>query len=128
MLESILALHISLSEQKLYAVTDDGKIEEYIVSTGKPSTPTPEGEFTIGGQYEVVALTGDGYYIPGVRWVQCLTEKPEYCIHPNTTSTPLGAPASLGCVRMNEEDAESIFTRMEQGTHVHIQQNVSIGV
>ena len=37
-------------------------------------------------------------------------------INPNTSDTPVGQPASLGCVRMNEEDAKWLFERTEEGT------------
>jgi hypothetical protein len=61
-------------------------------------------------------LLGPGYAIPDVPWIMCPVENPEHCIHPNLSDTPVGQPASLGCVRMNEEDAKELFELTDQGT------------
>ena len=87
-----------------------------MVSTGDPKTPTPVMSTEIERKYEVATLIGPGYSIPDVPWIMCPVENPEHCIHPNMSDDPLGEPHSLGCVRMNEEDAEELFSLVEEGT------------
>ena len=111
-----VAIIVVLSEQKMYVHLDNGEEIVYTVSTGDVDTPTPTMSTTIDRKYEVAHLTGPGYFIEDVPWIMCPEENPEHCIHPNTTDTPVGQPASLGCVRMNEEDAEWLFERTEEGT------------
>ena len=111
-----VAIIVVLSEQKMYVHLDNGEEIVYPVSTGKEETPTPTMSTTIDRKYEVATLLGPGYAIPDVPWIMCPVENPEHCIHPNLSDTPVGEPASLGCVRMNEEDAKELFELTEEGT------------
>ena len=115
-LDLAVSIVVVLSEQKMYVTTESGEEIVYTVSTGHEDTPTPPMATTIDRKYEVVTLIGPGYTIPDVPWVMCPVENPEHCIHPNTTDTPVGEPASLGCVRMEEEDAKELFSITEEGT------------
>lgn len=119
MLDAILEMVVDLSDQKLYAVSETG-VHEFVVSTGKPSTPTPVMEEVIDRKYEVVDLYGPGYYLSKVPYVMCFKDHKEYCIHPNTTSKPLGEPHSMGCVRMDMEDVEWLFHRIKVGTPIRV--------
>ena len=115
-LDLVTSIVVVLSEQRLYATLESGEEVTYVVSTGADSTPTPVMSTEIDRKYEVATLIGPGYSIPNVPWVMCPAENPEHCIHPNMSDTPVGQPASLGCVRMNEEDAKWLFERTEEGT------------
>ena len=127
MIEVALIL-VTLSTQTLTAVDINGApISHMSVSTGKASTPTPQGDFVIGHQYPQVDLVGDGYHIRDVNHVQCLSGSGitdnNYCIHPKPPgSGSLGIPRSLGCIRMTEADAGWLFARTSVGTPVQIQQ------
>ena len=111
-----VAIVVVLSEQKMYVHLDSGEEIVYTVSTGKEDTPAPTMSTTIDRKYEVAHLTGPGYFIEDVPWIMCPEENPEHCIHPNLSDTDVGEPASLGCVRMNEEDAQHLFSITEEGT------------
>ena len=115
-LDLVTSIVVVLSEQRLYATLESGEEVTYVVSTGADSTPTPVMSTEIDRKYEVATLIGPGYSIPNVPWIMCPAENPEHCIHPNMSDTPVGQPASLGCVRMNEEDAKWLFERTEEGT------------
>ena len=115
-LDLVTSIVVVLSEQRLYATLESGEQVVYVVSTGDEGTPTPVMSTQIDRKYEVVTLIGDGYRIPDVPWVMCPVENPEHCIHPNMSDTPVGEPASLGCVRMEEEDAKWLFERTDVGT------------
>ena len=112
----VSSIVVVLSEQRLYATTESGREIVYVVSTGDETTPTPVMSTQIDRKYEVATLLGPGYAIPDVPWIMCPEENPEHCIHPNLSDTPVGEPASLGCVRMNEEDARELFEMTEEGT------------
>ena len=111
-----VAIIVVLSEQKMYVTTESGDELVYPVSTGRDTSPTPTMATTIDRKYEVATLMGPGYAIRDVPWIMCPVEYPEHCIHPNLSSTPVGQPASLGCIRMNEEDAQYLFSITEEGT------------
>ena len=118
-----VAIVVVLSEQKMYVHLDNGEEIVYTVSTGREDTPTPTMSTTIDRKYEVATLLGPGYAIPDVPWIMCPEENPEHCIHPNLSDTPVGEPASLGCVRMNEEDAQHLFSITEEGTTFAVIEN-----
>ena len=115
-LDLVVSIVVSISEQRLTATLESGEQRTYVVSTGAAATPTPPMSTKIERKYESATLVGPGYAIPEVSWIMCPVENPEHCIHPNLSSTPLGQPASLGCVRMTEEDAKELFEMTEEGT------------
>jgi len=115
-LDLVTSIVVVRSEQRLYATLESGEQVEFVVSTGAEDTPTPVMSTQIDRKYEVATLLGPGYTIPDVPWIMCPVENPEHCIHPNLSDTPVGEPASLGCVRMNEEDAKELFELTEEGT------------
>ena len=116
LLDLAVAIIVVLNEQKMYVTTESGEEIVYTVSTGAEATPTPPMATTIDRKYEVATLIGPGYSIPDVPWIMCPVENPEHCIHPNTTDAPLGEPHSLGCVRMNVDDAAHLFSITPEGT------------
>ena len=120
MISSILMIVVILSEQKLYAITNDGGTSVFPVSTGKASTPTPVTEDKISVKRKVTDFYGPGYYIKDVPYVMCLDKYPSHCIHPNLSNKPLGQPYSGGCIRMNEKDAKWVFDRTPVNTPVKI--------
>lgn len=119
MLDAILSIVVDLSEQKLYAHTNNG-VKEFVVSTGKPSSPTPLMKDSIAAKYRVTDLTGRDYRVKDVPYVMCFKTHELYCIHPNTSLLPLGQPHSRGCVRMRTEDAKWMFERTEVGTAISV--------
>ena len=41
-----------------------------LVSTGLPGSPTVLGDYTVYAKYASQTMSGPGYYLPGVQWVQ----------------------------------------------------------
>lgn len=120
MLDTIVAIVISLSQQKLYAYSSNGSVASFVVSTGKESTPTPITEDKIAVKRRVTDFYGPGYYIKDVPYVMCLDKYPSHCIHPNLSSRPLGRPYSGGCIRMDDKDVKWVFDRTPLNTPVKI--------
>jgi hypothetical protein len=94
MLDAVASLLVDLSEQKIYATMESGKVEVINVSTGKAATPTPLMTDTIATKYELTDLIGRNYSwrIPDVPHVMCFQNNPMYCIHPRTSGAPIGVP------------------------------------
>ena len=122
MLDAVASLLVDLSEQKMYATMESGKVEVINVSTGKAATPTPLMTDTIATKYELTDLIGRNYSwrIPDVPHVMCFQNNPMYCIHPRTSGAPIGVPGSLGCVRTSYADAQWLFERVDRGTTIKI--------
>ncbi|HHW55922.1 MAG: L,D-transpeptidase family protein [bacterium] len=106
---------------------EDGQlIKEYPVAVGKPTSPTPEGTFTVLNK-----LVDPTWYPPdgsrpvppgpgnplGRRW---LGFAPGYGIHGTNAPGSIGRAVSLGCVRMHNKDVEELYANLPLGTPVHI--------
>ncbi len=52
-------------------------------------------------------MSGPGYYLPNVEWVQYFYE--EYAFHGTYWHNKFGQPMSHGCVNMTNEDARWLF-------------------
>lgn len=84
----------------------------YPVATGKPSTPTPRGTFTIVNK----EINPGGPF--GSRWMGL--SKPHYGIHGTNNPPSIGTAASNGCIRMYANDVEDLFNYASVGTVVRI--------
>ena len=114
----------------VYGLDEDGyytvPVKAMICSTGRKGHATPAGTFTIGGRWTWVHMLDDSYgqYCTQIKGnilfhSVCYTEK-----DPSTLMTEeyngLGAPASLGCVRLQTADAKWIYDNCPRGTTVTI--------
>ncbi len=106
-------IEVDLSDQTLIAWENGEKKYEFIISSGKPWTPTVIGEYQIwiklryanmkGGSQEI----GDYYFLPNVPYVMYFYKG--YGLHGTYWHNNFGTPMSHGCVNMKTEDAEKIF-------------------
>lgn len=100
-------IEIDQTRQVLYTVKD-GSITNIIhVSTGKQSTPTPDGSFFVFSK--LAGFSSEGLYYPsffdGARAIHGWTDVPAY-------------PASHGCVRVPYWNAQWIYGLAPIGTKV----------
>jgi lipoprotein-anchoring transpeptidase ErfK/SrfK len=115
-------LRASLGQRKLY-IEDGGQVvREFGVAIGKPSHPTPRGQFTIRKM-----IWNPGWVPPKNRqWAKGKTAKnpgdpnnpmqsvkiffrePYYYIHGTNSPKSIGEAASHGCLRMTPEDAAEL--------------------
>lgn len=101
-------------------------VKAMVCSTGRKGHATPTGTFAIGGRWSWLHMI-DGSYGQYATQISgnilfhsvCYTEK-----DPSTLMTEeyngLGAPASLGCVRLQTADAKWIYDNCPRGTKVTI--------
>jgi lipoprotein-anchoring transpeptidase ErfK/SrfK len=84
---------VSLEDRKL-ALVEDGQVKKiYTVAVGKPTTPSPQGSFTI--------ISG-------------------YGIHGTNEPKSIGKAASHGCIRMAKADLEEFYEMVGVGDQVEI--------
>jgi lipoprotein-anchoring transpeptidase ErfK/SrfK len=123
--QPIRVIVVSLQDRKL-ALVEGGQVKKvYTVAVGKPSTPSPEGTFTI--QRRVVNPTyhhGDRTVAPGPmnpvgsRWMGL--SKAGYGIHGTNAPQSIGKAASHGCIRMAKADLEEFYDLIAVGDQVQI--------
>lgn len=107
-----LEFRINISSKTLSVYRNGNLIKEYPVATGKPTTPTPIGNFTIINKQ----LNPGGPY--GTRWLGL--SKKGYGIHGTNAPSSIGTAASNGCIRMFNSDIEELFDITNTGTVVRI--------
>jgi lipoprotein-anchoring transpeptidase ErfK/SrfK len=116
---------ISLEDRKL-ALMEDGKlVKVYDVAVGKPSTPSPRGEFRVANRVQKPTYYHEGQVIPdgpqnpvGTRWVG-LSQR-GYGIHGTNAPSSVGKALSHGCIRMRNADIEELFELLRAGDTVVI--------
>lgn len=116
------SIRVSKSHFLLMLLLDGELYRIYQISTGRQDR-TPAGTFIIKDKAENPAWTPPGQSIPygdprnilGTRWMglrpQGETEKTlsGYGIHGTTEPDTIGTAASLGCVRMRNEEVEELY-------------------
>lgn len=104
---------INKSSRQLLLFNGSRQVRNYPVGIGKPSTPTPEGNYAIATK-----LLNPGGMM-GTRWLG-LDFDPNYGIHGNNAPWSIGQLASHGCVRMYNNHVEELFNFVRLGTPVMI--------
>jgi lipoprotein-anchoring transpeptidase ErfK/SrfK len=116
---------ISLADRKLVLLEGERVVKVYDTAIGKPTTPTPEGEFEVVNRIPHPTWFGKGKPVPpgktnplGTRWLGL--SKSGYGIHGTNAPASIGSAASKGCIRMNNRDVEELFPLVQVGVHVEI--------
>jgi len=107
-----LAITISINAKTLTLYKNGRLFKSYPVATGKPTTPTPVGTFTIKNKQ----VNPGGPF--GTRWMGL--SQPHYGIHGTNNPPSIGTAASNGCVRMYNKDVEDLFNYVGIGVPVRI--------
>ena len=123
--EPVRQILVSLEDRKL-ALIEDGQVKKvYNVAVGKPSTPSPEGTFTIERRVANPVYHHDGRTIEpgpanpvGSRWMGLSTKG--YGIHGTNEPKSIGKAASHGCIRMGKADLEEFYALVAVGDQVQI--------
>ncbi|MGB3693650.1 MAG: L,D-transpeptidase [Spirulinaceae cyanobacterium] len=111
-------LEIDLSDQRLFAWEGNTQVHAVIVSTGKSSTPTPTGKFTIGQKLPQQRMQGAGYSLPNVPHVMYYSGN--YAIHGTYWHNNFGIPVSHGCINLAPDQASWFYDWAALGTPVVI--------
>ncbi len=116
---------VSLEDRKL-ALIENGQVRKiYVVAVGKPSTPSPEGIFTIERRVANPVYHHDGKTVlpgpgnpVGTRWMGL--SKSGYGIHGTNEPRSIGKAASHGCIRMARRDLEEFYALVAVGDTVRL--------
>ncbi len=116
---------VSLEDHKL-ALVENGEVKKvYTVAVGKPSTPSPEGTFTIRRRVANPTYHHDGKTVlpgpgnpVGTRWMGL--SKQGYGIHGTNEAKSIGKASSHGCIRMAKADLEEFYALVGVGDTVRL--------
>lgn len=121
---------INLASRILTLYQNGRKAYMYHICAGKIETPTPVGNFTVSDKEENPTWVDPkdhkkrvepGEENPlGQRWIGFYDM---YGIHGTNRPDSIGGYYSNGCIRLNEEDVEQLYPKVEIGTKVEIYYN-----
>lgn len=116
---------VSIPDRKLVLLDGNRLVKTYDVAVGKPSTPTPKGEFRIINHIPNPTYYGPGVVIApgknnplGTRWMGLSAKG--YGIHGTNIPDSIGQAASHGCIRMRQQDLEELFELVGVGVIVEL--------
>lgn len=115
-------IEVNLTTQRMYVYENGKTLRTFLVSTGKPSTPTPIGTFYIWQKLTLQTMIGADYVQPNVPWINYFDHNAD-AIHGNywQPSSVFGNyGTSHGCVGMPVSDAYWVFNWAPVGTPVVI--------
>lgn len=110
-----LAVFIDINDKTLevFNVDSNEVLRKYRIASGKPSTPSPIGNWKIIGK----AKWGKGF---GTRWMGLNIPWGKFGIHGTNEPNSIGWASSHGCIRMKNKDAEDLYKLIKVGTPVTI--------
>lgn len=111
-------IEVDLSSQRTYARQGDAVLRTMVVSTGISIYPTPVGRYRIYAKYPSVAMSGPGYYLPGVPHTMYFYKG--YALHGTYWHNNFGHPMSHGCINLKKPDAAWLYRWAPVGTLVVI--------
>jgi lipoprotein-anchoring transpeptidase ErfK/SrfK len=109
-------IEIDLSKQRLIAWEGKRPVYAVIISTGKSSTPTPTGVFSIQTRHRTTRMSGENYDIPNVPYAMFYHRG--YAIHGADWHNNFGTPVSHGCTNVAVNHARWIYNWASVGTPV----------
>ncbi|MEM9771630.1 MAG: L,D-transpeptidase [Cyanobacteria bacterium P01_D01_bin.73] len=109
-------LEINLNTQRLIAWEGGKPVYAIIVSTGKPSTPTYSGVYSIYRKQHPERMRGRGYDIPNVP--HAMYYHRGYAIHGAFWHSRFGTPVSHGCTNVAPNHARWLYNWASVGTPV----------
>jgi len=116
-------IEINTGAQELSYFLGGVRMDIFLVSTGKPSMPTPKGHFTIYNKV-LKAWSPYGLWMPywlGMQYGRFgIHELPIWPNGYKEGEDHLGQPVSHGCIRLGVGPAEFIYNWAEVGTPVFI--------
>ena len=116
---------VSIPDHKLALLAGDRVVRVYAIASGKPSSPTPRGEFRIVTHVAHPTWYGPHRVVPpgaanplGTRWMGLSVRG--FGIHGTNAPDSIGHDASHGCIRMRNADVEELFNLVTVGIPVEL--------
>lgn len=113
-------LLVDLTSKRMYAYQNGQVVNTFLVSAGKPSTPTPVGEFHIWEKWASQTMTGPGYVQPNVPWINYFDHSGDavHGVYWRPASVFGNINTSHGCVGIPVDQAEWVYNWAPIGTTV----------
>lgn len=117
-------IEVNVKTQKMQYFLGGVNMGEYVVSTGKASTPTPKGSFVIQNKLPRPKSQTYGLWMP--YWMGLssagigIHELPEWGKGIKEGAASLGRPVSHGCIRLGVGPAKKLYEWAEVGTEVKV--------
>ncbi|MBD2577455.1 L,D-transpeptidase [Oscillatoria sp. FACHB-1406] len=112
-------IEVNLTTQRLIAWQGGKSVFAVIVATGKPSTPTATGVFSITSKQPQARMRGSGFDVPDVPFVLYYGNA---AIHGAYWRVRFGQPISHGTVYLAPDRAQWLYNWAEVGTPVIVRQ------
>jgi len=99
-------IETNLSKQELAYYFGETKLDQFAISGGKPSTPTPVGTFSIIKKRPVVHYRGRGFDYPNTQWNLMFKRGSgvlNYYVHGAWWHNKFGNTVSGGCINVPYE-------------------------
>jgi lipoprotein-anchoring transpeptidase ErfK/SrfK len=109
---------INKTNRQLTLFSGNAPFRQYPVAIGKPSTPTPEGNFVVASKIINPGPPLSQAGILGTRWLGL--NYYTYGIHGTNAPWAIGQMVSHGCIRMHNANVEELFALVNTGTPVFI--------
>jgi lipoprotein-anchoring transpeptidase ErfK/SrfK len=114
----------SISAKKMWAYQSGNQVNSWLISAGKPSTPTPVGQFKVYAKYSVQDMRGtnpDGtpYFQPHVRWISYFYQgSAVHGVYWHPRDWFGVNNSSHGCIGLPEDEAQWVYNWAPIGTTV----------
>jgi L,D-transpeptidase ErfK/SrfK len=116
---------VSLTDHKLVLLDGERVVRAYETASGKPTTPTPAGQFQVVSKVANPVYKAHGQNVApgprnpvGTRWIGLSLKG--YGIHGTNEPKSIGKNASHGCIRMRNKDVEELFEMVSVGVPVEL--------
>jgi lipoprotein-anchoring transpeptidase ErfK/SrfK len=105
---------VNVTERKLTLFKEGKLFKTYPIAVGKPSTPTPKGNFRIINK----AHNPGGPF--GARWLGLSAPNGDYGIHGTNNPSSIDNAVSNGCIRTYNNNIIELYNLVSVGTPVKI--------
>lgn len=108
------SITVDVAAKKLSLFKNGKLFKTYTVAIGKPSSPTPKGNFKIINKAE----NPGGPF--GAKWLGLNAPNGDYGIHGTNNPNSIGKAVSNGCIRTYNKNIIEIYNLVPVGTPVKI--------
>ncbi|MFD3156078.1 L,D-transpeptidase family protein [Haloimpatiens sp. FM7330] len=108
-----IVILVDITTHTLNVFQENNLLKSYPIASGKPSTPSPIGTWSIISK----GTWGEGF---GGRWMGFNVPWGKYGIHGTIYPNSIGWNSSKGCIRMKNKDVAELYKITPHGTKVII--------
>lgn len=122
-------IEVNADLQSLTYYFNDIALDDFLISTGRPNTPTPMGEFKVLAKVPSKNYGGPGYSFsfPNTLWnLHFTTDYWRYYIHGAYWHKNFGQQMSSGCVNVHYDNMENLYNFADIGTKILIFDSTNI--